>query len=231
MLKRMFMIMILLYVSVNFVTITAHCKEDQYYEIVKTIAPYAVDEEDKTISREACLVSIMKAIGVDKESIEMMVQIDPVVPWFSDTTDFNNYENLGYIYLARRNFVTLGVDYNWSYKDKEYLLINNNFAPKRQVTIKETLTFMLRCLTDHNLLLWDNVIRDSIKFGLIQENEIDYYVQDSLLKDSQFYTLLCRMLDKKVYLYCTMDDHNRSIEINKSDNIRYIDWFLKKNSI
>jgi len=217
--------MILSILSVCFdVVASENINNNQHKDVIKFIAPYVLDNnEGENISRGNCVATIMKLVGVDEETADEYANSNYHNPVFLDSG--RDAINDGYIILAKFSGIAMGVDF--------YQNGANNFAPNRNVTVRESLTFMLRCLTTAELVSWDNIIEDSIKYGLLQENELEFYVADAPLQNKQFYTLLHRMLDKKRYLYWPIDDpsdgYAKSMQVDKTNSIRYINWILENN--
>ena len=93
---------------------------------------------------------------------------------------------------------------------------------------------MLRCLKDSNGIVWDNVMTDSMEIGLLQKDELDSFAADAPLLNKDFYTLLSRMLNMNRYLYWPIEEpqagHAKSMQIDTSKSIKYIDWILENSS-
>lgn len=207
------------------VSISSYAEENTYDDIIKDIAPYVYENETASISRGDCVATIVKLVGVDEEVANIYTNALYENPIF---WDLDNDLNKGYIIIAAFNGITNGVSSDPHGPDY--------FAAKKEVTVKQCLTFMLRCLTDTELVLWDNIMEDSVKFNLLEENELGYYDADSSLTNKQFYTLLYRMLDKNRYLYWPENyralgyDSPMSVdmEIDQTNSIKYVDWWIKK---
>lgn len=215
-----FLILISLYINLNVEALNICYEDGQYDKIIKIIAPY-IENEDNIISRGDCVATIMKLIGVDADTALEYADSDYYMPVFLDI----GYDIMsGYIIIAKYCNVAAGVDF---YRDGV-----NNFMPDREVTVKEALTFMLRCLTDPQTLTWERIMEDSIKFGLLKEEELELYVADGELQSKQFYTLLCRMLDKNRYLYWPIEELSRgnekSMQIDQTNSVKYMNFFLEK---
>ena len=198
-----FLILISLYINLNVEALNICYEDGQYDKIIKIIAPY-IENEDNIISRGDCVATIMKLIGVDADTALEYADSDYYMPVFLDI----GYDIMsGYIIIAKYCNVAAGVDF---YRDGV-----NNFMPDREVTVKEALTFMLRCLTDPQTLTWERIMEDSIKFGLLKEED-----------------LLCRMLDKNRYLYWPIEELSRgnekSMQIDQTNSVKYMNFFLEK---
>ena len=184
-------------------------------EVILSVAPYLSEETD-CITRDECVTTIIKIIGADEKVAKYFTDADYYAPVFIDV-NFFIHENFGYIYAANACGVANGIP------AREPTL--RKFEPDRAVTVKETLAFTLRCLTDSKSLLWENTINDSLKFGLIEESESENYKFEEPIKKEQFYIVLCRLLNSKRYLYWSEECHH----INNSENrITYIDAFNEK---
>ena len=214
--------MIIMIAFALFLNLSVSASDSTEDNIMKIIAPYVAENKNATITRGDCVATIMKLIGADKEISEEYANAFYDQPVFNDIGDD---VNAGYIILSKFSNVSVGVQRN------EYDIIHD-FFPKRNVTVKECLTFMLRCLTDSKLVMWDNIMEDSIKMGLLQENELDSYIADEPLQNNQFYTLLGRMLNKNRYLYWPTEEppagHAKSMQVDITNSIKYIDCLDKK---
>ena len=221
--KRVLITMIIISLYTNFEIMASNNTDSNQYNIIKSIAPYILNGENIEVNRRDCISVLMKLIGVDKLTADMYAGIDYDQPVFKDIS--GSVENDGYIIIAKFNDVAKGIENNSN--------IINSFEPDRYVTVKECLTFMLRCLKDSDVVEWDNVMLDSVRIGLLQEDELEFYVADAPLQNKQFYTLLHRMLDKKRYLYWPIDEPSdgyiKSMQVDKTNSIRYINWILENN--
>ena len=203
----------------------ANNKEDS---IIAKIAPYVMEGEKNPVRRIDCIVTIMKLIGMDSDAENKYMNIMWDRPIFSDfysnesVYPFTDDNNEGYIVAAYMAKVVVGTKIYEGYESP-------SFEPKRSVTVKECLALMLRCLTDPETVSWCNVMQDSVKIGLINEDELTDYIAENPLKSGQFYTLLCRMLNMKRYLYwpaTNVSAYEKSMETDKTESITYIDWLL-----
>jgi len=142
------------------------------------------EHSNDSITRSDCVSCIMRLIGMSEEDA-----YDAVYNTCYDEPIFDEFGrgiNDGYIVEAYGADIAKGVN--------EY-----EFAPERAVTLKECLTFMLRCLTDSELVEWENAMQDSVKFGLLSEEELMIYDEKLLLNRNMFYTAVTRA-KKKVIL-------------------------------
>jgi hypothetical protein len=209
----------------NFEALASNPKEEnQHYNVIKFIAPNIIEKENEETSRRDCIVAVMRLVGVDDMTANSYADMDYDQPVFLDVN--GNEKNDGYIFIAKFSNVATGVDF--------YPNGVNNFAPTRDVTVKECLAFMLRCLTDIESVSWDGVMDDSVKAGLLHEDELEMFIADDALQNKQFYTLLNRMLDKNRYLYWPTENprpgYAKSMQIDRTNSIRYIDWILEKRN-
>ena len=223
--KRVLIIMILFALFSSFEAVAEDAtKEERYYDIIKSIAPYTVNNENDKISRGDCISTIMKLIGVDKETAETYRNAFYDQPVFGDVG--GGGENDGYIFVAKFSNVAIGVD------DAPNGI--NKFMPNRSVTIQECLAFMLRCLKDFNSVNWENVMTDSMQIGLLQKDELDSFAADATLLNEDFCTLLSRMLDMKRYLHWPREEpqpgYAKSMQIDTLGSIKYVDWISENSS-
>lgn len=189
-------------------------EEEQYYDVIKTIAPYAVQNENDKISRGDCITAIMKLVGVDKEIADEYGNSYYYEPVFDDVYG-HGPENDGYIFIAKFSDVATGVG-------------RNDFEPDRDVTVQECLAFMLRCLKGPENVTWENVMTDSVQIGLLQKDESDSLAADALLLNKDFCTLLYRMLNMNRYLYWPIEEPpagRKKMQVDTTNSIKYFDWF------
>lgn len=198
--------------------------EALHYDVSSLIESYI--DENAQMSRGNCVTAIMKLIGVDKESANMYANLDYDKPMFYDMK-YNN-ANTGYIILAKFSGVAQGVQTSGS---------NNihNFETDRNVTVKECLAFILRCLKDPSTVKWGNIVFKAEKMGLLKSDEVKNLNDEETLTCDMFKTLLERMLNMKRYLYWSDEDlskdYTKSIKIDETGSIRYIEWILEKENI
>ena len=228
MLRKIFCIMISLCILTSFGA-GALASEDFINEkmvnVIKAVAPYITENVNESIKRGDCIATIMKVIGVDQDTADRYANACYYQPVFSDL-EYDNV-NSGYIILAKFGGVAIGIQSN------EYDTIHD-FEPKNDVTLKECLAFMLRCLHDTKNISWNDVLSQANEFGLLNDEEYNIIQEDDLLTDEMFKTLLSRMLVKKRYLYWPIDDPPdgtaKSIQMDQTDSIQYIDWILEKKN-
>lgn len=218
-----------LFILCSFLTfgVAALIGDNEYQELIEEIAPYDFDDG---ISRLECIAAIMKVVGVDESTAFIAANADYMVPVFEDVDSYDSNTGLGnvevgYVYVARRVNVVIGV-YN-PYFDYGV----RRFEPERNITVKETLTAMLRCLIDPDMVSWENVMKESVKFGLLKENELNEYIAEESLQSYQFYTLIHRLLNSARYRYYPIEKPNngwaKTMVIDTSNSMRYVDWYLE----
>ena len=152
--------------------------------------------EEKKVTRGECIMHIMKILGVDDDSASLYADIDYVRPVFADL--IYNETHTGYIIIANLNHVAIGV--NRGNSDINY------FEANRNVTVKECIAFVLRCLTEPSNVKWDDsIISSSVEFGLLTEEEIEVISFDSQLTQNMLKTILERMSNMDRRLYWSQD--------------------------
>ena len=112
-------------------------KDDKTDKIIKYISVDITKNENETITRGECITAIMKILGTDEKAAAGYSKAVYDQPVFSDL----NYDdqNMGYIIIAKFSDVAVGIKMD-KYDDI------HSFESERDVTVKECLTFMLRCL-------------------------------------------------------------------------------------
>lgn len=200
--------------------------EDIYEEIIYNAAPYIFDDETENIKRDECIASIVKMIGMNDDIAKSYTQAHFNPPPFSDI--IGNEKNAGYIFAAYLPGIAKG-DKRGYYENGEFFERGGPFRRFSDVTTKETLAFLLRCLEVGDSLLWENTMDDSVKYDLLNEDELEFYVEEELITEEQFHLLLRRMLDMKRYIYWPkepMDGSFRFAQYDKERSIVYIDWIM-----
>lgn len=155
-------------------------------------------ENENTVTREECLTAIIKTLGVTDENVK---NLDG--SYFVAFVDSSFYSYIGCAYLS---YIAYGEEcevitptYNSSHtrKNTDYFLF-----PKRKVTVKEVLAYMVRCLEESKENIDINITYEKSKeYGLINENDIFTQNPDMEISKNDFYTLLERLLNQKRYKY------------------------------
>ena len=224
-LNKILFIITILILSVLLTVSSAQANDidvEKYNEIIDYVLNGSIEDENSMVTRGDCIAAIMRLIGVDTEDAEYCVKyILFDQPLFLDLDEDIDH-NAGYIIIAALNDVAVG-------KRTSQSSHINKFESFNSVTFKECLTFMLRCLTADKSVEWDNVVNDSLKTGLLLENEIS--LVDKSFNVKQFYELLYRMLNQNRGLYVCGDMWSRGIifEFDRDSKIRYIDWHMSRS--
>lgn len=150
-------------------------------------------DEGEYVSRGECIISIMKLVGLIEEIAEDQYGTTFYAPPFADYEDVDDYV-YGYAISARQCGILKGYSKGNSYR-VTYIM------SEKDVTIKECLTFMLRCLKDPKTVEWDNIMSDALECGLITVDEAAAYQETDPLKKEEFFELIRRMLNKNRFFY------------------------------
>lgn len=179
------------------------------------------------ITREECLVAIMRVIGVTDEEIEKLNGADVIS--FADTESFSYFgcawlggiaygEECVVEYLTERTAHTL--------KNTDFF-----FFPERAVTTKECLAFMIRCLqsdkTDFDLTL--EKARDN---GLINDKDDFIENPDSAISRDDFLVLLGRMLQQRRYKYYSRENSSFRMDgnIDEERSMTYLEFLTQRQT-
>lgn len=215
--------LLVLFVSLFNIHVSAYANEmdkgDEIPQIVSDINSYINVNDDGTLTRENCITGIMWVIGLDKNEADISANTAYFVPVFSDR--IYNEKCKGYIIEAVSAGIMKGVT------DTPSPLV----LPVEKATLKECITFMLRCLKGVDCNTWnDNTISMAVDTGLFTEEEAEYVNPEQYLTIDIYNTMLSRMLDMNRYLYYRprkLDSGSgvrQRIEIDKNGSMKYIDW-------
>lgn len=187
--------------------------EENYEDALDYIFADSQKLDYEHITRLDCFVAIMRIIGFNERTAYTYTHLTSY-----DENPYLDVGGSGYGYVIAGDFpynITNGVAHRY-------------FAPYRNVTIKECLAFMLRCLEDDKNVLWENTIEDSVSHGLISVEEAEEYGENKLLDKKLFHELLCRFLKQNRALYCEMDESGND-EVKHADgtDMTYLDWVRK----
>lgn len=191
--------------------------------VIRSIAPY-INGND-AIKRADCITTIMKLIGVDED--DAYKQAWWVARFQSEFDDIGIDEynaQKGYIIIAKLCHVAVGITH------EKHIIAS--FEPGRDITIKECLTAMLRCLMAYDTVEWDSIVAQAEEIGLLTSDEAQSLNVNEALTGGMFKTLLERMLNMKRYLYWPDDPNKQYYErhagIDETGSIKYIDWVLDR---
>lgn len=178
-----------------------------------------------TITREECLIAIMRVIGATDEGIEKLNGNDFIA--FADTEAFS------YFGCAYASGIAYGEECAVDYPTERtsHTLKNTDFFffPKRAITVKECLAFMIRCLqsdkTDFDLIL-----EEAKGIGLI--NDKDDFIQNpnSIISQDDLYVLLGRMLQQKRYKYYSKENNgfNMNESVDEEKSMTYLEFLTQR---
>lgn len=221
--KKIFIGVILLSLFINLgVYASDYSVNQQIDDAIEDVTSYITDD-NAAISRSDCITTIMKIIGLDKDTADRYGRAGYDQPVFLDVGIAETGANTGYIYMAKFSGIAIGVSSNDRYI--------TNFEPHRNVTIKECLTYMLRCLKDQKTIEWDNIVDDAEEIGLLNKEEVISLNFNEDLSGDYFKKLLSRMFNMNRYLYWPIEEPNNGYskeeKIDQTNSMSYIDWFLE----
>ncbi|NLM50538.1 MAG: hypothetical protein GX196_06265 [Clostridiaceae bacterium] len=166
-------------------------------------------ENNDTVTRYECLVTIMKAIGVTEDiaiggsGILASCFGEPSERAFFDGdgigpgVDFvkYSYKITGYIDLAFYYYIAEG----------EFIGNRRYFYFDRPVTAKEAAAFMVRCLKGKDLGDLNKTFEIAKEMGLIKEEDVFYTNGDDFITPDYFLIMLQRFLNQPRYKYFDED--------------------------
>ena len=239
MVKRILVVVISLNILLVFMAFSPKSYETkQMPDVIKQIAPYITEDESSTVTRGNCITTIMKIVGIDKEVAcwNATSEYDPPV--------FHDIERgdilVGYIVQAKFINVATGTAVG--------VTGAKVFEQDREVTIKECLAFMLRCLDDTDKFAWNDIMERALEYGLLDEPDRSFYgAGGEKLTSKDFAKLLSRMLNSKRYLYwpngptepmpglpdgaTPPPGWSKTVQKDASRSISYMDWVLENIDI
>ena len=176
------------------------------------------------ITREECLVSIMRVIGVTDEEIEKLNGADLIS--FVDTESFSYF---GCAYLSG---IAYGEECVVDYPTERtsHTLKNTDFFffPERTATVKECLAFMIRCLQADETN-YDLTIEDAKDFGLVSDEDIFIQNPNSPISQEEFFELLDRMLQQRRYKYYISESNRFRMNgnVDEEKSMTYLEFLTQ----
>lgn len=158
-----------------------------------SIDAFAADDDikdiDKYITREFCVYKIMQIVGIKEENNEYIKDSTLYRSYFSDQYTISE-DIWGYVMIAAIEEVVKG------YPD----LYRPRFKPHQNVSPREAITYIMRCLCDDDINDLDTAIEKAKEIGFIGEE--DYFIEsDEYLKSNDFEILLDRLYNERRYKY------------------------------
>lgn len=173
-----------------------------------------------TVTREECLVAIMRVIGASDEEIEKLNGADIIS--FVDTDSFSYFE------CAWLSGIAYGeecvVDYPTHRTSHTLKNTDFFFFPERAATVKETLAFMVRCLEADKIDI-DVAFEKAKEYGLVKAEDSFIQELDSAINPNEFCTLLERFMQQKRYKYYDRVDNDFRPDgnIDEERSVSYLD--------
>lgn len=177
----------------------------------------------ETVNRGECIKAVLSIIGVDEQSAQYYKEISSsfIRKPFSDI-DSDNYT--GYIVIAEFFNIAEG-----------YEVLNgsttNAFRAYNDATVKELLTFMLRCLKGSEYVDWNSIIEQADEIGLLSKSEDAGISSDEVVDKNTFRKLLEKFSDSLRYMYWDLSEstadyciYTDGMHVDKSKNITYLEW-------
>ena len=233
--KLMSVVIIICFVVCHSVSATGigAVPEDSFFkkEVIGIIAPYVMGFDEKTVTRLDCVRSIMKLIGVEEASAKVWGEhtVYGEMPFADIDIDAANIE-YGYTMLAWWYGIVIDT------RTDKYG--ENIFEADKGIRVGECLAVMLSCLTDTKTVRSGDIAELSVRFGLINKEEAEELILDSLLQNKQFYVLLSRMLDKPCYKYWPYAEKSDFISLfekrlgtDTHGSLSYLEYWYKKQEV
>lgn len=181
-----------------------------------------------TVTREECLVAIIRVIGATDETIENLNGADVIS--FADTTSFSYFE------CARLSGIAYGEECEVEYPTERTMHTLKNtdffFFPERAVTVKECLAFMNRCLQSEKID-FDLTVEKAKDNGLINDRDSFIKNPDDYISHDDFFVLLERLLQEKRYKYYGCENNVFDMNASKDENrsMTYLESLLQNQAV
>ncbi|MCD8239001.1 MAG: hypothetical protein LUC92_06695 [Clostridiales bacterium] len=202
--KKIFVAVLIIVLGLNFISVYADDGESSADSGVNAEAAGETEETSREeqgeiinyVTRLDCVSEIMKAAGLQADgyfsseyiTMEKMFEDDP-------------FYDREYAYFAKRTGVLIG-------EENEASPTWVNCRPNETVTIKECTGFIMRTIDPEAQGKTDDELFESAKLrGLVKVDDSFYSDPDKALSYNDYYTLICRMLKEKRYLYFIFNDN------------------------
>lgn len=179
-----------------------------------------------TVTREECIVAIMRVIGVTDEEIDKLNGSDLIS--FADT---DVYSYIGCADLAQ---IAYGEEciVNYQTPRNSHTLRNTDFFffPDRLATMKETIAFMIRCLEETSSSDINYTFERAKDYGILDNEDSFINKADFPISQSDFCILLERFLREKRYKYFSRENDIFKMEgnIDEKRSISYFDMLSQR---
>ncbi|MCD8090307.1 MAG: hypothetical protein LUD81_06755 [Clostridiales bacterium] len=181
------------------------------------------EEVINCVTRHDCLVGIMKAAGLQADGYFESGYIIMEKLFFDDPL----YDR-EYLYFADITGVVLGEE---NEKASTWL----SYYPNETATARDCVGFIMRVIDSVAKDKTDDELFERAKLrGLVKSEDSFYINPDETLSYDNYYTLICRMLNEKRYLYLEFNDnmdpitwvnsYHNFVKYDKSGEMTYIDY-------
>lgn len=173
-----------------------------------------------TVSREECIIAIMRVIGVTDEDVAFLAGNG-----FYAFADTNAYSYEGCAYKGKIAYGEECEVDSPTYRST-HTLKNTDFFffPNREVTVKECLAFMVRCLEEPSKENYDSIIEKAKNYGLISDDDAIVDNVNAALSQNDFLVLLDRLLQQNRYKYYGNENNLFKMEgnIDEEQSMTYL---------
>ena len=178
-----------------------------------------------TVTREECLIRIMRAIGLNDEGVNSLGATSYYA--FVDT------KSRSYFGCASVSKIAYGeecvVDYETERTSHTLKNTDYFFFPDRDVTVIETLAFMVRCLETDEIDL-NLAFEKAKKLGLVSTEDEMIQKPNSTISQTDFCMLLERFLQQKRYKYYD-DKSDLDCNIDEEKSMTYLEFLSERQAI
>lgn len=215
-------------VFLGVIVITSNAASKRVYAQSQEMVSEEIIDADKaqpSVTRENCLISILKCIGWQENSMSKSSDVATFVDMkYGDYSMFAKVSNIAYGEIC---WVPFGSTYLSSHMQTDW---DYFFIPHRDATYAEAIAFMIRCLGEYGKdadlnFCWQK----AIAYGLITEKDGFFTKTNENLNQNDFAILLERFKDQKRYRYCDYSNGTLFLTlIDDSQSVTYRE-FLEKS--
>lgn len=157
------------------------------------------------INRVDCVAVILNVLGLNADDVKYFENISYTVPIYHDAVP----GAYGYLIASWEAGITTGE--TDEYGERYFRILDD-------ITVKEYLALVLRCINGANNVDWNDVENESVSSGLLSEHELSLMNTESPVDRNIFKKVLERILESKRYIYFERGEDLTDVEIKYDVN-------------